>query len=185
MTLQRIVGAGVLSVIFVILAAILLHQDNDNTEQEYSIKDDNLALLDLQPAEEVQEKKIDESVLEDAIAEEEKSSVMEKTISEKAAVEFVVPKPTVVETPKIKWFLQVASFSQQENAKQLILDLKKNGIEAKADMVIGQKGQIYRVRTAAVTNRGQVEYSPTNSDEFELIKQHFDITAQLLRRTKN
>ena len=56
--------------------------------------------------------------------------------------------------------------------------LKQKGIEAKADMVIGQKGQIYRVRTIGNVNKERVEKTA------EKIKQHFDISAQLLRRTK-
>lgn len=179
MTLQRIVGAGVLSFIFVIIAIILLYQNNKPIESD-SLMVEDLTLLDMQAEEPVMEE------VEEVIS-PEPEMVMHETelpieeepappVVEEMAVELTVPAPTVIETPEIKWFLQIASFSLQENAKQLILDLKQKDITAKADMAMGPKGQIYRVRTIPHTNKNQVEQTAGK------IQQNFDITPQLLRR---
>lgn len=194
MTLQRIVGAGVLSFIFMIVAVLLLYQGQDDTAQN-TTTDDDLILMDIVPEAAVTALETDE-LLSDEIplgalsseasntnSETMSSPVIEPPVEdntplvlEKPAAELTVPKPNVIETPKDKWFLQIASFSHQENAKQLILDLKQKGIEAKADMVIGQKGQIYRVRTIPQSSKDKTEQAA------EKIKQYFDITPQLLHR---
>ncbi len=194
MTLQRIVGAGALSVVFMIVAALLLYKGDDDKALN-AIIDNDLMLMDIAPEETVTALETDELLSDDMDLEVlslEASNVDIETISssvveqpavdntppvlEELAAELTVPKPHVVETPNEKWFLQVASFSHQENAKQLILDLKQKGIEAKADMVIGQKGQIYRVRTIPQSSKDKTEQVA------EKIKQYFDITPQLLHR---
>lgn len=194
MTLQRIVGAGVLSFIFMIVAVLLLYQGQDDTAQN-TTTDDDLILMDIVPEAAVTALETDELLSDEiplgALSSEESntnpetmsSPVIEPPVEdntplvlEKPAAELTVPKPNVIETPKDKWFLQIASFSHQENAKQLILDLKQKGIEAKADMVIGQKGQIYRVRTIPQSSKDKTEQAA------EKIKQYFDITPQLLHR---
>ena len=178
MTLERIVGAGILSLIFIILVALFVWRgSSDDTvyspetqqgvvlsegitkDEIISVSLSGISPVAIEPAETFDEKKVVEI--------------------EKMAATLTVPKVVAIETPKVGWFLQIASFSQQENAKQLVKDLKQEDIEAKYDMAIGQKGQMYRVRTIPQESKEQAERTA------DKIKQNFNISAQLLRRKKN
>jgi cell division septation protein DedD len=193
MTLQRIVGAAVLSLIFLILAALLLRdgEDEEIVTTEMSVATDELMEMatPLSAVEEIPDHVIPEAVeITPEPSEPELITEVEETIlvvpelptatPEIAGAELSVPtEPEAVETAGVKWFLQIASFSQQENAKQLVQKLKQKDIIAKTDMVIGQTGQLYRVRTIPQTSKNTVEQTA------DKIKQYFDITPQLLRRS--
>lgn len=55
------------------------------------------------------------------------------------------------------WFVQLGSFSQQENARRLVADLKRKGFPAAIDTTAGAKGTLYRVRTAPVHDRAAAD----------------------------
>ncbi len=201
MTLQRIVGATVLSLIFIILAALLLHDGSADNRVSELTTDDLMTMetmLDtpivaveltdgdgeiVEPTRQALDNTdimpvLTEDVTPDVVPAQPAVDVEVSQVPSPEPAELSIPEPSTNEVTGVMWFLQIASFSQQENAKQLVRDLKQKGIIAQADMVVGQKGQLYRVRTIPQSNKNKVAETALT------IKQHFDITPQILRRSK-
>ena len=140
MSLQRAIGAIILLVIFLIIAALLLVQN----------KPDIVATSISLPA-------VTAPVAEDAAPIETVETIVSRPIEE-----IVPPAPVPAVSPEqhetaAQWLLQIGTFSKQENAINLVEKLKQNGIAALADSVTTQKGVLYRVRTVPQTDKVTVE----------------------------
>jgi len=67
------------------------------------------------------------------------------------------PTPKQVIDPNLQaWILQVGSFSNQNNAANLVAKLNKKGLEAFMEKMAGNKRTLYRVRVGPETNKNKI-----------------------------
>jgi DedD protein len=189
---QRLVGAAVIVSLIVIFVPMLLDEPDDtgSVEVDTRIPDKPPELQQPLPSREILPKPVP-VVPMTSVAELEQTPATEPEIAEQepAAPPPIEPVPansvtkppveedvaeTVRPTPGA-WLVQVASFSQQENASRLVEQLKESNMPAQLQQVVVGGKRLYRVQMLPQLDRKDAEKL------IERIKKEFKLKATLRR----
>ena len=189
---QRLVGAAVIVSLIVIFVPMLWDEpeDTEPVEIDTQIPDKPAALQQPLPSREILPKPVPQVPMT-SLAEPQQAPEAETSVSEAETMTpepdrspdlSSIPEPIPIDgereagrsTP-VAWLVQVASFTQQENATRLVDRLKQANMPAQLqEVTIGGKRH-YRVQMLPQLDRKDAEKL------IERIKNEFKLTATLLR----